>query len=148
MGFGDTAKKLQTVADTAEKLYTRINELREQLQKVRQKVDETSEQVDRIEHDLRNQRALLVAIAERNGIDAEAVLAESAIEEAEATGQTDTAGAAVTGTESGHTTTETSVDGPGADETADEAVSGDATAGDVATNDDGTAVTSEGTDEE
>ena len=89
MGFGDTAKKVQTVADTAEKLYTRINELRDQLQALRREVDETSEQVDRIEHEVESQRALLVALAEQGDIDVESVLADGAIEGAEPAGSTD-----------------------------------------------------------
>lgn len=125
MGFGDTAKKLQTVADTAEKLYARLNDLRDQLQELRRRVEETSDKVDRIERDVTGQRALLVALAEERGIDADAVLTEAAIDEAEM---------ARTGTTAGRTT-----DG----DPTTEPVSDDPPAEGVATNDDGTAVTAE-----
>lgn len=85
MGLGNTAKKVQKVADTAEKLYKRVNELRDQLRALRQQVDATSEKVDHIERDFEGQRALLAALAEQEGIDSEAILAESAVEEAEST---------------------------------------------------------------
>lgn len=120
MGFGDTAKKLQTVADTAEKLYTRLNELRDQIQELRRRVEETSDKADHIERKMAGQRALLVALAEAQGIDADAVVAETAIDKDE-TEPLDAAAPSDGNTTAGQ-------------------ASGDTT-GDVATNDDGTAVT-------
>jgi DNA anti-recombination protein RmuC len=111
MALGDTAKKLQTVADTAEKLYKRLNDLRDQLQTVSERVESTNEQVERIEADLDDQRALLVALAERDGIDTETLLGA------------DTEPA------------------PTPDEPADAEVAGEASGDRIATNDDGTAVT-------
>ena len=96
MGLGNTAKKVQKVADMAEKLYSRVNELRDQLQALRQQVDATSEKVDTIERDLEGQRALLAALAEQEGIDSEAILAESAVEEGGSTEPTGPTGSETT----------------------------------------------------
>jgi len=81
MGLGSTAKKLQKVASIAEETYKRMNELREQLQQLRAEVEETSQQVDVIEHDLAEQRALLEAMAEREGIDVDRVIADANIQD-------------------------------------------------------------------
>lgn len=83
MGLGSTAKKLQQVADMAEKLYQRIDELRTQVNEVRAHVETTSQRVERIERDLDEQRAVLDALAREQGIDVDSLIAEAAIEEAE-----------------------------------------------------------------
>lgn len=83
MGLGNTAKKLQRVVDMAETLYQKIDELRTQVNAVREHVEATSQRVERIEHDLDDQRAVLDALAREQGIDVDAVAAEAAIEEAE-----------------------------------------------------------------
>jgi DNA anti-recombination protein RmuC len=77
MGLGGTAKKLQKVMDAAEQLYSKMNEIIGELRDLQSEVETTSEQVDRIEQDLARQEALLEAVAERQGIDTEAVLAEA-----------------------------------------------------------------------
>ncbi|WP_332898555.1 DUF5798 family protein [Haladaptatus sp. CMSO5] len=82
MGLGGTAKKLQKVADTAEELYKRLNELRDQILALRQQVESTGAKVESIEADLTEQRVLLEALAEKEGLDVETLLAEA---EAEAT---------------------------------------------------------------
>ncbi len=41
MGLGSTAKKIQKVADIAEDLYKKVNELKTQLEDLRSTVDET-----------------------------------------------------------------------------------------------------------
>lgn len=82
MGFGGTAKKLQTVVDAAEELYTKVNALREQVGELRERVEATSEKVDRLEHTVEEQRVLVEAIARDQGIDVDVVLADAAIEEA------------------------------------------------------------------
>jgi DNA anti-recombination protein RmuC len=74
MGLGGTAKKLQKVTNAAEELYTKMNEVIGQLQELRQEVQQTSEQVDRMEYDIAEQRAVVNALAEAEGIDIEAVL--------------------------------------------------------------------------
>ena len=52
MGLGNTAKKLQRVVDMAETLYQKIDELRSQVNEVREHVEATSQRVERIERDL------------------------------------------------------------------------------------------------
>lgn len=69
MGLGSTAKKLQKVADVADELYTKVNELKSQLESLRTTVEETNERVDALDDDLARQQALLEALAEQQGID-------------------------------------------------------------------------------
>lgn len=83
MGLGNTAKKLQRVADVAEKLYQRIDELRTQVNAVREHVERTSTKVEGLERELKEQRAVLDALAREQGIDVDALVAEAAIDEAE-----------------------------------------------------------------
>lgn len=85
MGLGNTAKKLQRVADMAETLYQKVDELRSQVNDVKAHVESTSRKVDRIERDLDDQRAVLEALAREQDIDVDSLLAEAAIEEAEPT---------------------------------------------------------------
>lgn len=85
MGLGNTAKKLQRVADMAETLYQKVDELRAQVNDVKAHVETTSRKVDRIERDLDDQRAVLDALARERDIDVDSLLAEAAIEEAEPT---------------------------------------------------------------
>lgn len=86
MGLGSTAKKIQKVADVADKLYTKVNELKEQLDELRGTVEETNEQVDDLERELAEQRALLEALAEDQGLDPDAVSADALIADAETDG--------------------------------------------------------------
>lgn len=81
MGLGSTAKKLQKVSSLAEDSYKKMNELREQLQQLRTEVQNTSQQVDHIERDLAEQRALLEALAEAQDVDVESVIADANIED-------------------------------------------------------------------
>ncbi|WP_254271614.1 DUF5798 family protein [Haloarcula marina] len=83
MGLGSTAKKIQKVADIAEELYTKVNELKTQLQELRGTVEDTNDRVDEVERRLDDQRALLEAIAAEQGIDADAVLTDAVIDDAE-----------------------------------------------------------------
>jgi archaellum component FlaC len=83
MAFGGATKKLQTLADTAEKVYERLNELRAELEETRETVDETRDRVDALEEEVADQRALVEAMARDAGVDVERVLAEAAIKEAE-----------------------------------------------------------------
>lgn len=80
MGFGDTAKKLQKVTSAAEELYEKMNQLRGQVQSLREEVEITSGQVDEIERDLAEQRAILEALAEKEGVDVERVIADAHID--------------------------------------------------------------------
>jgi archaellum component FlaC len=84
MGLGGTAKKLQKVTEMAEDVYTRLNDLRDQVIEMRETTQETKERVDRLERESAEMRALLEALAEEQGIDVESVSADAHIFEAEA----------------------------------------------------------------
>lgn len=83
MGFGDTAKKIQTLADRAEHLIAQLKDVRERVIELEEGIDETNQRVNALENDSEKQLVLLKAIAREQGIDADEVLAEAAIEEAE-----------------------------------------------------------------
>jgi peptidoglycan hydrolase CwlO-like protein len=89
MGIGGTAKKLQKVAEMGEELYTRINDLRAQVSEMRETVTATHDRVDTLENEVAEQRAILEALAAREGIDVDAVVAEAHITEAEGEGAAD-----------------------------------------------------------
>ena len=84
MGFGDTAKKIQTLADKAERTYQKINELRTEVEETQTTVLDTSERVQALENEMAEQRAVLDAVAEEVGVDLDAVSTEAHIVEAEA----------------------------------------------------------------
>jgi archaellum component FlaC len=86
MGLGSATKRIQQVADTAEKLYERLNELRAQVNAMREDIAETRNQVDAMEHEVDRQAVVLEALAEKEGIDVDRLHAEAAIEEAETDG--------------------------------------------------------------
>jgi len=83
MGLGSTAKKLQQIADMAEDVYARLNQLREQVVETRETVDETKARVEKMDHELAEQRAIVEALAEREGIDVDAITAEIHVVDAE-----------------------------------------------------------------
>lgn len=83
MGLGGTAKKLQKVAEMAEDVYARLNDLRDQIREMRETVGETQDRVETLEAESAEQRAILEAMAENQGIDVEAVTATAHIKEAE-----------------------------------------------------------------
>ncbi|WP_302081272.1 DUF5798 family protein [Salinibaculum rarum] len=89
MGLGGTAKKLQTVMDSAEKLYAKMNEIIGELKSLQQEVEDTSEQVDRLERDLAEQRALVEALAADRDIDVEAILEDADLPQAPDTADAD-----------------------------------------------------------
>jgi methyl-accepting chemotaxis protein len=69
-----TAKKLQKVANAAEELYGKMNEVIGRLTDLEAEVERTSAQVDHIEYDLAEQRAVLEAIADAEGLDVDEIL--------------------------------------------------------------------------
>jgi chromosome segregation ATPase len=77
MGFGSTAKKLQKVTEMADKLYERFEQLREQVKDLTETVEETSDRVEALEGEVADQRALLEALAEHQGVDVDAALADA-----------------------------------------------------------------------
>lgn len=83
MGLGGATKKLQTVIDTAEETYKRLDELREQILLMRETLTDTHRRVRALERELDDQRALVEALARESDVDVDRVLAEAAIEEAE-----------------------------------------------------------------
>jgi uncharacterized coiled-coil DUF342 family protein len=90
MGLGSTAKKIQKVADVADELYSKVNELKSQLQELRGTVEETNDRVEDLDRELAEQRAILTALADQQGIDVDAVRTEALIDDAEAGDETDT----------------------------------------------------------
>ncbi|ELZ09003.1 DUF5798 family protein [Natrialba aegyptia] len=83
MGLGSTAKKIQGLSDRAEAMYKQVQKLQQRITNLEGEVDDTHDTVERIDHQLSEQRQLLLAIAEEQGIDGEQILAEAAIDEAE-----------------------------------------------------------------
>lgn len=82
MGFGNTAKKVQKLADVAEKTYSRLNDLREQVSALRSTVEDTGDRVETLEHEVARQRAVLDAIAEDHGLDPQALAEDAAVDDA------------------------------------------------------------------
>lgn len=74
MGFGSTAKKIQTVADIAEKLYAKVNEIRERVVSMQEAVAGTERRVERLEREVAEQRAILEALADAEGVDVAATV--------------------------------------------------------------------------
>jgi uncharacterized coiled-coil DUF342 family protein len=81
MGFGSTAKKVQKLADTAEKLYGRLDEVRQQVVATQETVNDSNERLRAIESELDEQRALLEAIAEEHDVDPEAAETDATAEQ-------------------------------------------------------------------
>ncbi|MFC6754378.1 DUF5798 family protein [Halorubrum tibetense] len=84
MGFGDTAKRIQTLADKAERTYQKISELRDEVEDTQDTVNDTAERVQGLENEMAEQRAVLDAVAEEVGVDLDSVSTEAHITEAEA----------------------------------------------------------------
>ena len=89
MGLGSTAKKLQTVADMAEKLYAKVNEIREQVESVQDSVETTETRVEALERESVRQRAVIEALAEQQGVDVDAVVDGLDLDEGEEDETTD-----------------------------------------------------------
>lgn len=71
MGFGSTAKKLQQVVDAADDLYAKINDLKDDIAGIQDTIEDTNDRVTGVETELTEQRELLEAIAESEGIEVE-----------------------------------------------------------------------------
>ncbi|MFC6717081.1 DUF5798 family protein [Natrialbaceae archaeon GCM10025810] len=84
MGLGSTAKKIQGLSERAEQMYRQVQELQERIFHLEEEVDDTHDTVRRMDHQLTEQRALLLAIAEEQGLDGEEILAEVAIDDVDA----------------------------------------------------------------
>jgi len=79
MGLGSTAKKIQTVADTAEKMYRRLNALRKEVESTKRTVEDTGGKVDTLETEIAEQRVILEAIGEELDVDIDAVVDDADI---------------------------------------------------------------------
>ena len=77
MGFGSTAKKLQKVTEYAEQLYERFEKLRGEVDELRGTVEDTNDRVATLERQLAEQRALVEALADRDGVDVEAAVVDA-----------------------------------------------------------------------
>lgn len=87
MGLGSTAKKIQGLSERAEAMYKQVQELQQRIINLEGEVENTHETVRRNDHQLTEQRELLLAIAEEQGIDGEEILADAAIDQAELEGE-------------------------------------------------------------
>ncbi|ARS91267.1 DUF5798 family protein [Natrarchaeobaculum aegyptiacum] len=83
MGLGSTAKKIQTLSESAEAMYKQVQQLQQRIVNLEGEVDDTHDTVKRLDHQVTEQRALLLAIAEEQGLDADAILADAAIDDAD-----------------------------------------------------------------
>lgn len=81
MDIGGTKKKIQRVTKVAEQSYKKMNEMMERIQHLQEDLETTSNQVDHIEYQLAEQRALLESLAEQEGLDVEEVLADADLPE-------------------------------------------------------------------
>ena len=70
-------------------MYKQVQKLQERIISLEEEMDETHETVNRVDHQLTEQRELLLAIAEEQGIDGEEILAQAAIDEAELEDESD-----------------------------------------------------------
>jgi chromosome segregation ATPase len=93
MGLGSTAKKVQQLADRAEQLYAQLKDIRKRVIALEQSVDDSTNRIATLESSLEKQLVLLEEIARDQGIDADQVLADAAIDEAESAGTADATGA-------------------------------------------------------
>jgi len=83
MGLGSTAKKIQLVSEKAEQMYKQVQELQQRIINLEGAVDETHDTVTDLEADVAEQRALIEAMAEDQGLDVDAILTEAAIDDAD-----------------------------------------------------------------
>lgn len=74
--LGNAGQKISRMVELAETLYDRVVELREEVQALRETTRETRDRVAALEAQATEQRALLEALAEAEGLDVEAIVAE------------------------------------------------------------------------
>jgi len=81
MDIGGTAKKVQKATKIAEESYKKMQAMTEQMRALQNDMETTSRQVDEMEFELAQQRALLEAVATKQGLDPAEVLAEADLPE-------------------------------------------------------------------
>jgi hypothetical protein len=74
MGLGSTAKNVQKLADLAEKLYKQVNEVLKRVGSLQEDVQEATDDVQAVRREQREQRAILEALADEQGVDVDGVL--------------------------------------------------------------------------
>jgi hypothetical protein len=74
MGLGSTAKNVQKLADLAEKLYKQVNEVLKRVGSLQDDVQEATDDVQAVRREQREQRAILEALADEQGVDVDGVL--------------------------------------------------------------------------
>ena len=89
--IGGAGKKISRMVDLAEDLYERVNDLRARVESMTETVEGTADRVERLEGELAEQRALVAAIAEEQGIDVEAITETAAKRESQTSGATESA---------------------------------------------------------
>lgn len=87
MDIGGTAKKLQKMTKIAEQSYKKINEMIERMKHLEQDMETTSRQVDEMERELAEQRAIIEAMADQQGVDVTAALADADLPELDTDGE-------------------------------------------------------------
>lgn len=87
--LGDTTKKVSAIADTAEQMYKKLTEVREQVEITQETVQDTGDRVQKLESEIVEQRALIEAIAQDLDVDVDAVTADAHITDAEMAAQSD-----------------------------------------------------------
>lgn len=80
MGLGSTAKNVQKLADLAEKLYKQVNEVLKRVASLQEDVEEATDDVQAVRREQREQRAILEALADEQGVDVGAVLDDADLE--------------------------------------------------------------------
>lgn len=76
MDIAGTKQKVQRMVKVAEETYKKINQVIEQVEALQEDLSTTSKQVDHIEYELVEQRALIDALAREQGLDIEEILEE------------------------------------------------------------------------
>lgn len=81
--LGNVGEKIQRVVELAEELYEKVTQLREQVEDLGETVEDTHDRIERLEDELAEQRAILAALAEEDGIDVDQVTANLVDDEAD-----------------------------------------------------------------
>jgi chromosome segregation ATPase len=81
MDIAGTKKKIQRATKVAEESYKKMNEMLERMQGMEEDLQTTSDQVDYMEAELAEQRVLLEAIAEEQGLAVDEVLGDADLPE-------------------------------------------------------------------
>ncbi|MFC4986584.1 MULTISPECIES: DUF5798 family protein [Saliphagus] len=97
MGLGSTAKKIQIVSERAEQVYKQIQELQQRIIHLERKLEDTHDTATALDHRIEENRALLVAIAEEQGVDVDQVTTQAAIDDADELARDDEAAAGADG---------------------------------------------------